>query len=65
VLVKKINILGYNLFYLYYDDKSGWFRIFGKGLSFKLLSKHGLKFSERLDEKRYIEIHGWIIQSLK
>lgn len=65
MLVKKINILGYNLFYLYYKDKSGWFRIFGKGLSFKLLSKHGLKFSERLNKKKYTEMHGWIIQTLK
>lgn len=51
MIIKKVNVLGYNIFYLYYDKNKGWFRIFDKGLSFRLLSKHGLTFSERLGKK--------------
>ena len=43
------------------DNRSGWFRIFGKGLSWK----QGLCFSERMGKTRYIKVGKWVIKLLK
>jgi len=46
-------------------DGGGWFRIFGKGLSWKDVTKHELLFSERYGyAKRYV-IGKWSIKLLK
>ena len=42
------------------DNRSGWFRIFGKGLSWK----KGLCFSERMGKTRYVKVGQWVIKFL-
>lgn len=42
------------------DDHSGWFRVFGKGLSWK----KGLSFSERIGKRKYIKFGKWVISPL-
>lgn len=63
---KSINIFNINIFSIYYYNRFGWFRIFGRGLKFKDTSIHGLTFSERVKPKlhKYIKINNWRIAIL-
>mgnify|MGYP003403050448 CR=1 FL=1 len=47
----------------YIDQRVGWFRLFGYGLSWKHKS-YGLRFSERNGFKKYIKIFNYIISYL-
>jgi hypothetical protein len=43
----------------YYSNGSGWFRIFGKGLSIKNLNKYSLTFSQRIGKRKYFLLKNW------
>ena len=51
----------------YTDKRSGWFRIFGFGLSFRNIKKSGyeLTFSQRHGYTKYVKILGYVITFLK
>jgi len=49
----------------YYEDGTGWFRIFGKGLKWKDTTKHKLLFSERNGYSKALNIRKWRIGFLK
>jgi hypothetical protein len=48
----------------YIGDGYAWFRIFGIGLSFKDLRKHGMLFSERNHFEKYIILFRILIKYL-
>lgn len=58
--VKKLNIWSH-----YYNNKFGWFRILGVGLTFKDVTVHGLIFSERNGYKKRTQLGNWSIRLLK
>lgn len=60
-----ISLFGIDVFCCYYSNKLGWFRIFGKGLSWKEISKHPLLFSERYGYKKTLKIGNWVFGLLK
>ena len=45
----------------YYKDRSGWFRIFGKGLKWKDVTRHDLLFSERNGYSKALNVGKWRI----
>ena len=51
----------------YTEERSGWFRIFGFGLSFRNIKKSGyeLTFSQRHGYTKYVKIFGYVITFLK
>ena len=51
----------------YLDERSGWIRIFGFGLSFRNIKKSGyeLTFSQRHGYNKYVKIFGYVITFLK
>ena len=52
------------IYYSYRSDGFFWFRIFGRGLCFKNVKKHGLTFSQRMGIKKTFIILNWSIQYL-
>lgn len=55
-----------NKFFIYYSRKdSGWFRLFGRGLSWKDLRVHSLNFSERYGYVKYLKLGNYAIRKLK
>ena len=48
----------------YRSDGFFWFRIFGRGLHFKNVKKHGLLFSERMKIKKSFILFNWSIKYL-
>ena len=63
--IHSITLFGYRVWLFYYHDGFGWFRLFGKGLKWKNVLKHGLTFSERQKKKKPITINNWRITFLK
>lgn len=53
-----------NGFQLLLYNKGGWFRLFGKGFSWKLKSE-GLTFSQRNGRAKYLCIFGLVFSPLK
>lgn len=53
------------IFYLLHEDGRGWFRLFGKGLSWKNYKKYGLTFSQRNKLTKTIKIGRYAITFLK
>ena len=51
----------YRVFCHYKGDGFYWFRLFGRGLKFKDITKHRLLFSERNGYEKYIKIGNWIV----
>ena len=49
----------------YYFNRSGWFRLFGRGLKWKDTSIHQLIFSERMGHTKGIQIGKWWIIYLR
>ena len=45
----------------YYNNRFGWFRLFGRGLKWKDTSIHGLMFSERNGYAKRLQIGKWCI----
>ena len=56
----KLNLLGVTLWASNHFNKSGWFRLFGIGITWKHESL-GLLFSERNGYKKYLKIGKWVI----
>lgn len=56
-----MKILGYYIWTYYYKDSFGWFRLFGKGLKFRDITKHEPIFSERNNHASYLQIKKWRI----
>jgi hypothetical protein len=52
------------IFECYYDNRFGWFRIFGRGLKWKDITIHELLFSERNGYSKAITIGKWRISIL-
>lgn len=50
------------IFYYFREDGYFWFRLFGRGLSFKDLNKHDFIFSEREGYTKFIRIKNWLIR---
>lgn len=48
--------------YIYYRRNFSWFRLFGKGLSFKNTNYEKLSFSERIGKRKYLQINNWVIK---
>lgn len=62
----KSTIFRFNRWIVYYfSDGLYWFRIFGKGLHWKNIHKHGLTFSQRSGYEKSITIGKWRIAFLK
>ena len=49
----------------YYENRFGWFRIFGIGLKFKDITIHKMLFSEKNGYSKNIKIGNWLIGYLK
>lgn len=60
----QLKIFNYTYWVSTHSINSGWFRLFGKGLSWRNIDI-GLSFSERMGVKKYIIIGNLIISGLK
>lgn len=49
----------------YHSDGLGWFRIFGRGLHWKDITRHPLLFSQRYGYKKAITFGNWRFEYLK
>ena len=51
----------------YTDERLGWFKIFGFGLSFRNIKKsaYELTFSQKHGYTKYVKIFGYVITFLK
>lgn len=56
---------GISIFALFYDNRFGWFRVFGRGLKWKDTKIHCLTFSERNGYSKAIRIGCWRVGWLK
>lgn len=54
-----IYFFGWLFFTLSLGNKIGWFRLFGRGISWKNIKKHDLLFSEKHGYVRRIVIGHW------
>jgi hypothetical protein len=58
-------VFEYPLWSFYYLNRFGWFRLFGVGLKWKDITRHGLLFSQRYGYEKAITIGKWRISILK
>jgi hypothetical protein len=56
-----LRLFGVSCWAFYYQNRFGWFRLFGRGLKWKDTSIHGLMFSERNGYSKGIQIGKWRI----
>lgn len=59
-----LRLFGISCWAFYYQNRFGWFRIFGKGLKWKDVSIHALCFSERYGYTNSLQIGKWKISLL-
>jgi hypothetical protein len=59
-----VRLFGYPVFSSYYRNNFGWFRLFGKGLTWKNTSVHPLSFCERNYFVKGVTILKWRISIL-
>lgn len=62
---RSFSLFGFNWFSCFYQNRFGWFRLFGIGLVWKDKSIHGLTFSQRNGYTRGISIGKWYISNIK
>lgn len=55
-------VINLKYLYIYFRKNFGWFRLFGKGLSFKNIKYEKLSFSERIGKRKYLQINNWVIK---
>ncbi len=60
-----LRLLGINILTVYYQNRFGWFRFFGRGLKWKDIRLHEKLFSERYEHTKYVMIGNWLIGYLK
>lgn len=60
----EIKLLGYYVWAAHVEPKAGWFRLFGRGLSWKHISL-SLMFSERYGYRKYCKLGSWVIKIIK
>lgn len=51
-------------FYLYAEQRAGWFRLFGVGIGWKDTRRFRLSFSERNGYKRHLMVGYWSLAIL-
>lgn len=61
---QSITLFNHEIWSFYYENKFGWFRIFGIGLKFKNILYNDLTFSERNGYKKTLKIGNWVISFL-
>ncbi len=59
-----LRLFGVNWWAFYYQNRLGWFRLFGRGFKWKDTSIHGLLFGERNGYSKGIQIGKWRISYL-
>lgn len=61
---KSIKLCNHYIFQTNYGESRGWFRIFGKGLSWKDNTIYYPLFSERYGYRKSLKIKNWTIMFL-
>lgn len=56
--------LGFDVFTYYSHQGAGWFRLFGREISWKDMNRHSLMFSERYGYTKYLKVGKYAIKKL-